>query len=112
MEPIIYTLTKTNEIKEPIKINLYFDDQPSPKLIKYGFNNIDEEIDMMGITSIPYYKNIMNFNFDSTDKESITMKASSIFQTKNFNQIFAEFCFLYYLYMLLIVFVFQRAYHK
>lgn len=101
MEPIIYKLLPciTNEnaaCMTNIKINLndddiYFDTNPSPKLIKYGFNNMIDQLDLMAITSISYYRAGLNFDFARTGKDSIATKFSKIFGTKNVDQSFAEF---------------------
>jgi len=102
MEPIIYTLSdilknQTQETESEsekttkVELNFYFDNQPSPKLIKYGFNNINEQIDLIALTSVPYYKAGLNFNFEGNADKSISVKASNLFKTKKFNQDFAEF---------------------
>lgn len=91
MEPIIYLFPKSDKIIEPNEINIIFDDQPSPKLIKYGFNNINEQLDMIALTSIPYYRVGLSFDFQSTDENSIVTRASKLLKTNNFDQHFAEF---------------------
>jgi hypothetical protein len=91
MEPIIYTLPEPNKIIESTKLTIYFDIQPSPKLIKYGFNNISDQFDLVTLTSTPYYKAGVNFDFDRGDENSISVKGSALFQTKKFDANFAQF---------------------
>ena len=104
MEPIIYKLLPciTTDMQacevptsdNPISLNdsdIYFDTNPSPKLIKYGFNNMVDQLDLMAITSISYYRAGLNFDFTRTGKNSIAAKFSKIFGTKNVDETFAEF---------------------
>jgi hypothetical protein len=91
METIIYTLPKTEKIIESTEINIFFDNQPSPKLMKYGFNNINEQLDMVALTAVTYYRVGLSFDFGSKDENSIVAKASTTLGTKNFDQHFAEF---------------------
>ncbi|XWV24994.1 FtsJ-like methyl transferase [Tupanvirus deep ocean] len=91
MEPIIYALPKSDRNIEPSEINIYFDNHPSPKLIKYGFNNIGGQLDMVALTSVPYYKAGLEFDFDRKDEKSISTKAMIFFKTKSFDQTFGEF---------------------
>jgi hypothetical protein len=91
MEPIIYALPKSDEIIEPSNLNIYFDIHPSPKLIKFGFNNIDDQLNILALTTTPYYKAGLEFDFDRQDENSIGTKASAFFKSKNFGQTFGEF---------------------
>jgi len=86
MEPIIYPLPK-------ISIDNYqyvFDIHPCPKLIKFGFNNINYKFDLVELTANQHYKNGLNFNFDSNDSFGIVTKAKNIFNME-IDEIFAEF---------------------
>lgn len=91
MESLIYVLPKSEKQIDIKEFDIYFDEQPSPKLIKYGFNNINDELDLITLTSTPYYKVGLNFDFDRTDDNSINVKASTIFKTNKFDIDFAEF---------------------
>lgn len=105
MEPIIYSFPKINQ---DIKINeskIEFDDYPSPKLIKYGFNYINETLDMVALTSNSHYKAGLNFDFDRTDQLSMKSQASKFLKVKNFDLNFAE------LWEICVLFkIFQRDY--
>lgn len=91
MEPIIYTLPKIDKSIEISELNIYFDDQASPKLMKFGFNNINEQLDLIKLTSIPYYKTGLDFDFDREDENGIYFKASAQLKTDEFDLEFAEF---------------------
>jgi hypothetical protein len=90
MEPIIYTLPKTDKNIQLVESNIYFDDEPSPKLIKYGFNNVIEQLDLITLTSNAHYKAGLSFDFSRTDKDSIMVRGEKFFP-KIFDQTFAEF---------------------
>jgi len=92
MEPIIYALPKIDKNLELSE--LIFDRNPSPKLIRYGFNNINDELDFSIIYATDHYKAGLNFDFDRTDKNSITSKIKSALKiklNKSNNLVFAEF---------------------
>jgi len=91
MEPLIYQLPKSDTIIHIKKENIQFDNQPSPDLMKYGFNNLLAKIDIMEITSNPNYKVGLGFDFDRNDADSIKQQGMKLLQVKNFNQTFAEF---------------------
>lgn len=69
MEPHIYTLTEIkdktdlNKKDKIIKIEPIYG-KPEPKLIKFGFNVLIDQFDLATITSNPYYKIGLNFDFD------------------------------------------------
>jgi hypothetical protein len=91
MEPIIYKLPTSAD--KPIKLqesNIYFDKNPSPKLIKYGYNNIVERLDFTGISAGDYYKAGLEVDFDRKDADSIKSKINKTFSIKSANQTFAE----------------------
>lgn len=90
VEPIIYALPKIDKKIEPKESNFYFDEKPSPKLIKYGFNTLTDELDLSAITNIPQHKAGLNFDFERTDSGGIYPKVSSRFKIKKFDQNFAE----------------------
>lgn len=91
MEPIIYMLPKSNKIIESNELNFIFSNHPNPKLMKYGFNYICESLDMIKITSNPYYRVGLKFDLERKDNNSISTKVATFFQTKKFNIIFAEY---------------------
>ena len=101
MEPIIYALPKSDQDINPSELNIYFDTYPSPKLIKYGFNNIGDQLNMVALTSVPYYKAGLEFDFNRQDNNSISVKATKFFNNKNFDQTFAEFWEIFTLFNLL-----------
>lgn len=68
MEPTIYIFPKIDQIIKPIETDFYFDKYPSPRLIKYGFNNFNDQIDLMYLTSIPQYKAGLEIDFEQIDK--------------------------------------------
>ena len=92
MEPIIYKITlpitKHIDLSES---DFVFDSDPSPKLIKYGFNRIIEKLDISTLTNNLYYKTGLNFNFDRTDKNSIREQCKKIFGLKSFDS-YKLFC--------------------
>lgn len=96
MEPIIYSLPKIdnspNGPNGPNNFDLKysFGPNPSPKLMKYGFNNLNLKFDLVELTANAHYKNGLNFNFDRTDSSSFVKQANEIFQAKNFDEIFDE----------------------
>lgn len=80
MEPIIYKFPKENnkaiQLSQP---NFNFDTEPSPKLLKYGFNQAVEKLDLASIKNNSHYKAGLNFDFDRTDALSINNKCKKIF---------------------------------
>ena len=101
MEPIIYALPKTEQLIEPSELNIYFDNHPNPKLIKYGFNNIGNQLDLIALTSIPSYKAGLEFDFEQDGKDSLSGQANALFKTKKFDQTFGEFWEIFTLFGLL-----------
>src|SRR2546430_428677 len=79
-KPIIYKFPKRTN--KPIKLgetDFIMDTQPSPKLLKYGFNQTMENLDIVDLTSNPYYRAGLNFDFDRTDPQSIKEKVKKEF---------------------------------
>ncbi len=69
MEPIIYALPKIDNM---INIgNIYFETQPSPKLIKFGFNNISQIINLASLTENPNYRVGLNVDVERNDQASL-----------------------------------------
>lgn len=91
MNTTIYAFTKPDKQIESSDLKFEFDDKPSPKLIKYGFNNMAEELDLLNLMSNPHYRAGLNFDFERQDDLSLTIKAETELDAKNFNQTFAEF---------------------
>lgn len=76
--PIVYKFP--DKPNKPIKlIDIIFDDEPAPKLLKYGFNQMIEKLDLASIISNPHYKAGLNYNFDRHDILSIQTKCKKIF---------------------------------
>ena len=88
-EPIIYALPKIDKKIEPKESSFYFDESPSPKLIKYGFNTITDTLDLSAITNIPQHRAGLNFDLERKDPDSI-YGAVSRFKIKKFDQSFSE----------------------
>lgn len=88
METIIYALPKL-DISKSIKIDFQYDNYPSPKLIKYGFNSITNKLDLLTLMSNPHYKTGLEFDFDRNNNESIG-EAKKAFGISHFDKNFAE----------------------
>lgn len=88
METIIYALPKL-DLPKSYKINYQYDNYPSPKLIKYGFNSITNKLDLLSLTSNPHYKTGLEFDFDR-NVDSIN-NAMKVFGIGHFDKTFAEF---------------------
>lgn len=91
MDTTIYSFGKPDKPIESTELNFEFDDNPAPKLIKYGFNNITEELDLTDLMTNPHYKAGLSFDFERKDDLSFTTLVETDFNIKNFNQTFAEF---------------------
>jgi hypothetical protein len=82
MRHFIYNIPKPDN---PIKIDsssIMYDEYPSPKLIKYGFNQEIAKLDLMKITNNPYYKTGLALDTDRTDDNSIVAKLTKLFGDK------------------------------
>lgn len=79
MEPIIYKFIKPDKTIKIPESNFIFDTEPSPKLIKYGFNQSTEKMNVFSLIENPHYKNGLSINFDRTDKNSAKSKWEKIF---------------------------------
>lgn len=90
MEPIIYALplTVSTEITTPIFIQSNI---PAPKLLKFGYNTFNDNLDLLTLTSNNYYRVGLSFDFERNDSESIKVKGLEKVKTKNFDLTFAEF---------------------
>lgn len=91
MDIIIYRLPTSNQILEVRKEDIQFDDHPSPKLLKYGFNVLGDRLDWVALTSDPHYKAGLRFDFSRSDPESIVSLATATLRPHQFDQTFAEF---------------------
>lgn len=92
MEPIIYNFPRIDKIREISESDIYFDQNSSPKLIKYGFNSIDQQLDMTALTSNKYYKTGLEFDFDREDDNSFRTKVAIKLDTDiDIDITFAEF---------------------
>lgn len=91
MDPIIYVIPKIDEIIELNTKNFRYGQKPSPRLLKYGFNNITEQLDLETITSVEQYRAGLNFDFENNNENSISTKLSILFKVKNIDITFAEF---------------------
>ena len=78
--PIIYKFPKrTNKGIKLFPSDFIFDTNPNPKLIKYGFNQTVDKLDLAPLTNNSYYKNGLKFNFDRNDALSISQRGKKIF---------------------------------
>lgn len=90
MEPIIYTLPKSDREIKIVESEFYFDSYPSPKLIKYGFSHLNNQLDLKTLFSTPYYKVGQNFDFERTDENSLSFQIAQQFGIKKFDLNFAK----------------------
>ena len=91
MEPFVYDLSKSpNENIDTSNLKLVFSSNPIPKLVKFGFNNLASCLNIINLTSSPYYRVGLNFDFERTDDKSITSVGRKYFNTQSFDQTFAE----------------------
>src|SRR5579871_6593194 len=81
MQPIIYKLP-TTENKITLKPKLEFDSHPSPKLIKYGFNQLADKINIIELTKNDHYRTGLRIDFSRSDKNSITTIGKETFGIK------------------------------
>lgn len=88
MDPIIYILPNIDNIPES-NLHIKFNSNPNAKLIKYGFNNVNEQLNIMDITSNEYYQNGLEFNFMNKENDSISHKIKTVFGIKP-SQTFCE----------------------
>lgn len=87
--PIVYALPSQHTYPfDPTQIQV--DSNPSPRLIKYGFNIISEGINIMTLTANPYYTTGLSFDFTRDDDQSIVTKASKSIGIKNLSRAIAE----------------------
>ena len=91
MEPIIYELPIINEIINLDSNKFHYEPDPSPKLIKYGYNTINEQIDIASITTIPQYRASLRFDFQNEDENNMTSILSKTFLINKVDATFAEF---------------------
>jgi hypothetical protein len=89
MEPIIYKIPKSDTLNLS-DLKYTYDSNPSPKLIKYGYNVISNKIDYPSIIKNPYHKVGLNYDFDRTDDKSIRMMAQKKLGVKSFTRFFGE----------------------
>jgi hypothetical protein len=94
-EPIIFQLPQIDIIPS-LRKEFIYESQPSTKLIKYGFNTLVYQLDMIELTSNPHYKDGLNFDLGSQNK--ILKKALGL---KNLNQTFLEFWEILHIFKLL-----------
>lgn len=89
MDPNIFKL-KNIPLINGSKLSPLLSTTPPPRLLKFGFNNITEQLNIPSLTSVPYYRAGLNFDFERTDKESFSVKSKKIFPIESFNIIFAS----------------------
>ena len=61
MNPIIFKIPSVDSITLD-KNSIYYTDRPSPKLLKYGFNDIDNSLNIVELTKNSLYKKCLNFS--------------------------------------------------
>lgn len=91
MEPIIYVLPVSNQIKLD-KGKFHYENNPSPKLLKYGFNNMTEQLDLESITIVPQYQAALGFGFEKKNENMmISSNMSEFFKISDVDVTFVEF---------------------
>lgn len=103
MKPTIYALSKSDINVIDFNRDTFFtlDSVPSPKLIKYGFNSIGNQLNMVAITVVPQYRAGLEIDFNRTDNKSFGNLVAKMFKIKSVNQTFAEFWEIFTLFNLL-----------
>ena len=89
MDPIIYALPKTDNVIILDQKKFYFDQHPSPKLIKFGFNNIDYVINLVELMTRPEHRVGLNVDTERTDDLGLVGTASK-YGITNFSPTFAD----------------------
>lgn len=82
MKSVVYALPRI----EPIDLAMVkplFTSQAPPRLIKYGFNNIGNQLDLLALTSNPFYKSGLQFDLTRTDPSSFSNQVSKQFHIDN-----------------------------
>lgn len=87
MYPIIFSVNKTP--LDVDNIQYMYSNYPSPSLIKYGFNTIENELNILKLTSNENYANALEYGFANNNKSTIEM-GNNTFKIKNFDKEFAE----------------------
>lgn len=71
MDINIYLLHQPNQPIILEKSNITYDKYPVPKLIKYGFTDITDKIDIVSLTIVPQYVAGLELNFSNIEKKSL-----------------------------------------
>lgn len=71
MEPLIYKLPISSKLIKFDDLKICYDNNPSPKMIKYGFNHINDDLDMIKLTSDVHYKAGLEFDLDNINNKII-----------------------------------------
>jgi len=90
--PIIYRLPTSDIHLKLDPDHAQFDNQPNPKLIKYGFNNITDSLDLVRLMNNAHYKTGLYIDFDRTDAGSMSVLGKKAFGVPNSD---ADFCTLW-----------------
>ena len=68
MQPIIYQLPVINEKLDP---KIQTSSNPSPKLIKYGFNQMSDKFDVISLTKNNHYRAGLNVDFNRSEIQNM-----------------------------------------
>uniref|UniRef100_A0A6C0CC26 Uncharacterized protein n=1 Tax=viral metagenome TaxID=1070528 RepID=A0A6C0CC26_9ZZZZ len=71
--------------------NISLSNDPSPKLIKYGFNKTTDNFNVIDLMKDDHYKIGLNFDFDRTDAESINVVGKKTFNITGIDHNFCMF---------------------
>lgn len=92
MDPVIYSLQKHGVVINIDKILFSFSSDPPPKLIKYGFNNINDQLDMNHLMANEHYKTALEYNLKDLSMIDANHNNRTIVDAAPgvFDQLFAE----------------------
>ncbi|CAH6420078.1 Hypothetical protein MVR_LOCUS29 [uncultured virus] len=82
MKSVVYALPRIDPI-DPAAVKPIFAPTAPPRLIKYGFNNIGNQLDYLALTSNSFYKSGLQFDFSRTDSSSFTNQVAKQFHIKD-----------------------------
>lgn len=92
LNSIIYALERIDTAPFVLsKKDIRYDKYPNPRLIKYGYNSITDNLNMLAITNNEHYKAGLKFDLSRTDAKSLSSQAKKKFGIKEFDNTVAEF---------------------
>lgn len=90
MEYIVYKFPPIKGYSKEKLFEIAYDTTKAPKLIKYGFNQIADSLDLLSLTTDDHYRAGLNFDFERSDAKGVKNIGSKSFD-KTFDMTFAEF---------------------